>query len=113
MTKSDISDIRGAVKEEIKIALEPIKKTVEETENNLEAVQKAVNENTRKLDILWDQVKIVTVGLEEIKEDHGAALKRIEEKLEIKTDDIKKLDKRVIVVESQLGVVAPPELTIP
>ncbi len=94
MTNDDIKKIRGAVKEEINVALKPI---------------------NRKLDILWDQVEKVTFGIDEVKETldtHTSVLKRMETKLENHSDDIHKLDRRVVTLENNNGVVAPPELTI-
>lgn len=68
-----------------------------------------------KLEILWDQVERVTVDLTEVKEAqslHTAVLNRIESKVDNNSEDTKKLDKRLAEVESDAGIVPPPELTV-
>lgn len=98
MADEDIKKLRRAVKEEIDVALKPIKETLKG--------------HTRKLNTIWDQVTEVTEDLTEVKEtleSHTASLNRIEENT---SGDIKKVDKRLTTVENQQGIVPPPELTI-
>ncbi len=95
----------------------------------LEPIKKTQGEQTRKLNALWDQVVEVTEDLTEVKETlaahtvslaahtvslaaHTAALKRIETKDKNNSDDIEKVDKRLTEVESHIGIVPPPQLTI-
>lgn len=109
MTKSDLTMIRGVLKEEIETSLKPVKKSLNEN-------TRKIDENTRKLEILWDQVEEVTVGLTEVKDtqkDHTAAFKKIITILDNASDNIKKLNKRTSTIEDKLGIIPPPELTIP
>ncbi len=108
MTKNDIDQIRGVVREEINTSLEPINE-------KLDTQDKRLGTQGKKLDALWDQVVRVSGDLEEVKEildSHTTMLKSIEVKTEKNSDDIKKVDKRLMKVESRLGIVSPPELTI-
>ncbi len=101
MNNDGIKKLRGAVKEEIETALKPI-------DTKLNRVEK-------KVDILWEQVEKVTFGLEKVKETlgvHTDVLKRIEAKIEKNSDNIHKLNKRVVTVEGKLGIASPPELTV-
>lgn len=101
MTNDDLNKFRGVVKEEIDTALNP--------------VNKKLDSQGKKLDSLWDQVVEVTEGMGEVKEvqkTHTASLKRIESKVEQNTDDIRKINKRLTIVENQSGIVPPPELTV-
>ena len=69
----------------------------------------------KRLNILWEQAEKVTFGLDEVKEtldSHTASLKRIEEKAENSSDDIRKLDKRLTEVEHNQGIIPPPGLTV-
>ncbi len=53
--------------------------------------------------------------MKEVKETltfNTETLKRIEVKVERNTEDTEKVDKRLTEVESHLGTVPPPELTI-
>lgn len=73
---------------------------------------KILSDHTRKLNALWEQTEKVTFELDEVKEildSHMVALKRIADG---NTQDIKKVDKRLIRVENQTGIVPSPELTI-
>lgn len=87
MTSDDLNQIRGVVKEEVNTALEPV---------------------VKKLDALWDQTIRLTEDTEEIKDK----LKSQTSALNRTSDNIEKVDKRVIKVEGNLGIVSPPELTI-
>ncbi len=94
MNDGDVKKIRGVVKEEIETALKPVSK---------------------KLDILWEQVEKVTIELDQVQETqqvHTRVLKSIDAKVENHSDDIHKLNKRVITLENTSGIVPPPELTI-
>lgn len=94
MTSDDLNKIKGAIKEEIAVALKPI---------------------NRKLDILWEQTDELTKdvnGVKETLDTHTSILKRVETKLENNSSDIHKLNRRVVVLENKNGIVSPPELTV-
>lgn len=94
MVSDDLNQIRGAVKEEISTALEPV---------------------VNKLDALWDQTVKLTEDMTEVQEtlnSHTTALKQIATNTEHNRDNIVKLDKRVHDLEDQAGIVPPPEFTI-
>lgn len=94
MTDDDLKQIRGVVKEEVNVALEPV---------------------VKKLDALWDQTIKLTGDLTEVQEkqdSHTVALKKIVTNTEADKENIVKLDKRAHELENQAGIVPPPELTI-
>lgn len=94
MTGDDLKQIRGVVKEEVSVALEPV---------------------VKKLDALWDQTIKLTGDLTEVQEtqdSHTVALKQIITNTEDHKENIIKLDKRTHELENQAGIVPPPELTI-
>ncbi len=108
MTDGDVKKIRGVVKEEISLALEPIG-------DRLGKVEAKVGKVEKKLNTLWEQVEKVTFGLNDVQETldaHTIVLKRIETKGDNNSDDIHKLNKRVITLENTAGIVSPTELTI-
>lgn len=97
MTTLDVNSLRQVIKEELK------------------PINKRLDAQGRKLDILWDEVGRVNVGLVKIEEKldiHTEALKRIEQKVGKSSDDILKLDKRLTKVEGHLGIAPPPELIL-
>ncbi|RJP47488.1 MAG: hypothetical protein C4584_00345 [Armatimonadetes bacterium] len=136
MTKDDLNQIRGVVREEIDTALEPIKgtlndhtkiltshtkilddhtkiltshtKILDDHTKILTSHTKILDDHTQKLDALWDQTVKLTEDTEEIKE----TLKSHKNNLTLQSDNIVKVDKRLTEVEGHLGVVAPPELSI-
>lgn len=99
----------------IKGDLNSIKQRLDDPKTGL----KKINE---KLDAVWDQTAKLTIDMEEVKEtldshtkvldSHTKSLKRIEIKVEYNSDNVNKVDKRLIKVESHLGISAPPELSI-
>ena len=102
MTDEDVKKIRGVVREEVRDIVK------EEIETALKPVNK-------KLTILWDQAEKVIFALDEVNEKselHSKVLKRIEINTENNSDDVHKLNKRVVVLENRNGIVPPPELTI-
>lgn len=89
-------------------ALEPITGRLDDPKTGL----KRTNE---KIDVLWDQVEKITFGMEDIKEtldSYTTQLKSIETKTEKISDDTGKLDKRLLEVEDNVGIVPRPELTL-
>ncbi len=85
MTDEDIKRIRTVVKEEIDIALKPVKKTLESHTQVLES-------HTRKLDILWDQTSRLTVDMGNVKEDIDGLKNRVEQ-MDRKLDQV--IDKNI------------------
>jgi peptidoglycan hydrolase CwlO-like protein len=115
MTDEDIKKFRGVVREEIGTALKPVNTKLGRVDKRLGNVEKKVGKVEKKLDILWDQVEKVTFGLDNVKETldtHTSIFKRIEAKLENHSDDIHKLNRRVVVLEDKNGIVSPPESNI-
>lgn len=115
MNDKDVKKIRGVVKEEIGSALKPINDRLGKVESKIGKVGVKFGKVGKKLDTLWEQVEKVTFGLNDVQETldaHTVVLKRIETKGDNDSDDIHKLDKRVITLENTAGIVPPPELTI-
>lgn len=120
----------------LKVAVRPLKELVEAlkskvdhqelylvaTSSNVKAIkeqQSVMNEKLdaqgEKLGILCDQVERVTVDLTEVRENQESQttiLKRIEDNFDKSFEDVRKLNKRLTKVESNLGIVPPPELTV-
>ncbi len=82
-------------------ALDPIKKQLEDPKSGLKRIN-------HKLDALWDQTVRLTENIEEVKD----AVKSQTAVLNQTNDNMEKVDKRLTKVESHLGIVPPPELTI-
>ncbi len=98
MTDEDVKKLRGVIREEVTVIVEEKLKPV-----------------SKKLDILWEQADELTKDMNEVKETldtQTSVLKRMEAKLENHSDDIHKINKRVITLENTAGIVPPPELTI-
>ena len=74
----------------------------------LDEVQQTIKGNAKKLDALWDQTVKLTENSEEIKD----ALKFHKTSTNNTDNNVKRVDKRLNKVESKLGIVPPPELTI-
>lgn len=74
-----------------------------------EAVREELKPVHKKLDSLWDQTVKLTEEVTEIKdtlETHAASADQTNE-------NVSKMNKRLIEVESNLGISPPPELTLP
>ncbi len=106
MTDKDVKKLRGVIREEVTVIIE------EKVGVIVEEKLKPVN---KKLTILWDQAEKVAFALDEVNEtldSHSKVLKRIEVNTENNSDDIHKLNKRVVTLENTAGIVPPPELAI-
>ncbi len=106
MTDEDVKKLRRVVREEVTVIVE--EKVAVIVEEKLKPVNK-------KLTILWDQAEKVAFALDEVNETlevHSEVLRRIEANSENDSDDIHKINKRVVVLENTAGIVPPPELTV-
>lgn len=105
MTDEDVNKLREVIKEEVTSAVQKEVRTAVQEE--LKLINKKLNK-LNKLDALWDQTVRITEQLTEVQETletHTALLNK-------HSEDMEKLDKRLITVEGNLGIVAPPERTI-
>ncbi|MDO8638192.1 MAG: hypothetical protein Q7R43_01355 [Candidatus Daviesbacteria bacterium] len=67
-----------------------------------------LNKHSEKLESLWEQTAKLSVGMEEIK-----GIVEIQNDLHKGTNgNIKKLGKRMEILEHQAGIIAPPEFTL-
>lgn len=113
MTDEDVKKLRGVIREEVTAVVE--EKVGAIVEEKLKPIGDRLGKVEKKLDILWEQVEKVTFSINDTNETlgtHTDALKRIEAKVENNSNDIHRLNKRVVVLESRNGIVSPPELTI-
>ncbi len=81
----------------------------------LEPIKKTQGEQTKKLDAVWEQTTKLTEDLTEVQitqESHTKELKQIAANTEHINDNVEKVDKRLTGVESHIGIVPPPQLTI-
>ncbi len=76
------------------------------------SVKSEVAKHTEKLNALWDQTVKITEQLEDIKDHYKSTLKTTNFKIEHVKENVGKLDRRLITVESGSGIIPPPELTI-
>lgn len=111
MTDEDVKKIGKAFDEKFK----KIGKDLSRIDSTLETIAEESEKQTKKLGILWEQVGEVTVALEVVKETlgiHTTFLKGMQNNDENNSDDIHKLNKRVVTLENTAGIVPPPELII-
>lgn len=112
--KREVSDTKtGQFKQYSELS--KIGKDITGINSTLETMTEEFGKQSKKLGILWEQVEKVTFGLDEMKETlqmHTLVLKRIDAGVENNSDDIHKLNRRVVTTENKLGIVPPPELSI-
>lgn len=96
------------VDEKVNKALEPVKDRLSNMEGSLNNPNTGLKRINEKLDALWDQTVRLTedvVGVKDAFKSQTAALNQT-------NTNVTKVDKRLNEVESHLGIVSPPELTI-
>lgn len=111
MADIDVKMLKAVIKGELR----PVNKKLDSLDSKVDALDKKVDARGRKIDILWDEVEKINFRLEDIQEtqkSHTTTLKRIESKVENNSGDVRKVNKRLVKVESNLGIVPPPELTV-
>ncbi len=92
--------------------LSNIGKDVARIDSTLETINEELGTTGRKLDILWEQVEKVTIGLEEVKEKLDYNKTYFKTGFENTNGNVNKLNKRTSTIEDQLGIAPPPELNI-
>lgn len=95
----------NVLKQVIEQALKPIIERLNDPKTGL-------GEINQKIDAVWDQTASLTEDMAEIKETqslHTSGFKGITAKIENSNNNIRKLHKRVEVIEKKSGVVPPPE----
>ena len=92
------------------------------TQNDLNQIGKLLEPVVKKLDAVWEQTEKLTEDMadsqitqeaqSEVLKQHTKLLKQIDVNTEGSSDNIHKLNKRLVHVENHIGIVPPPELTI-
>lgn len=112
--KREVSDIKSGQFNQYS-ELSKIGRDITRIDSTLDSIAEESGKQSKKLGILWEQVGEVTVALDGVKETleiHTTFLKGIKNYVENDSDNIHKLNKRVVTLENTAGIVSPPELTI-